>query len=252
MSERTLRKLERRIAPGPVERYFKTLNPIKALGDKANGDFYEYQFTISIIMLFSLIIAIIATLMFNNTHDEKTREKQLIVAVMSISWFVFANFTFLVFEGTRLFNILLFTSLMVMTILVTINLEDNMPAKNMGISIIALSAFPLIVLLYYYLTSEKDEVTQLKTIERERRRKAEFVSIQSQYERKLRAEIKKELEEDVSTETGVKNRVAAAYIDALIDNAKQNIKVNINPKKEDGKKKKGKEDKDKGEKEKDE
>jgi len=247
MSENSFKRLEYNLQVGPIEKYLTALNPVKSLGEKASGDFYEYQFTISIIMFFSLLIGILSTTMFHTTKQQNADEKYLIGAIMAISWFVFANFSFLVFEGTRLFNVLLFATLMIMSCIATVNIENNEPARNIGISIIALSVFPLIILLYYYLTSEKDEVTKLKTLEREKRREAQKAQLVKNYEKRLRAEIKKELQEDVTSVEGVKSRVANAYIDALIDNAKKNVKVNIEPNKTKEKNKKDKEKKDKKE-----
>lgn len=229
------RRLESRLAPGPITKFFNAINPMSSLGKIAGKNFNENSLTISLILIFCLAIGIISTVMFVEM-DNFTNEKYMVAAVMSLSWFVFTNFTFLVFEGTRLFNILLFITLVTLSGIVVSNLDQNSVEARLGISVIALATVPLTILAYYYLASEGDEVVQLKTLEREKKNKQDIKEILAKYKKDVKEEVKKELTEDITSKEGIKGRIANAYIDALVDSAKKN--VGGGGKKDDGKKKK--------------
>jgi hypothetical protein len=244
------RKLESRLAPGPITKFFNAINPMTSLGKVAGKNFHENSLKISIIMLFSLTIAIISTIMFTYMGADRTNtdfrvRQHFVLAVMVISWFVFLNFTFLVLEGTRLFNILLFIAIITIMGSLVSDLDQNSTEAKLGISIIALASVPLTILCYYYLASEGDEVVQLKTLEREKRNKEEIKAFVADYKKKVKEEVKKELTEDITSKEGIKGRIADAYIDALVEGAKKNVKVTLSGGGEKSKKDKEKEKKEK-------
>ena len=243
-----LRKFRSRMEPGPIAKFFNAINPQTSLGKVAGKDFHEKSLTISLILLFTLTVAIISTVMFFKMveHGTSAKDQHMIIAVASVSWFVFLNFTFLVFEATRMFNLLLFVFIIAMTGIALSNLEQNRIDGILGIVIIALATIPLVILMYFYFSSEGDEVVMLKTLERERRLKDENNRILENALKERDEQVKKKLTEDVTSEAGIRSRIAQAYIDQLLEAAKKQ------PKKEGEKEKKDKEKKDKEKKEEEE
>ena len=242
------RKIEAYLIPGPITRFFNAINPMYSLGKVAGKNFHENSLTISIILLFSFTVGVLTTIMFINMGDDVTNsidrpDQHLVMAAMVISWFVFTNFLFLVFEATRLFNILLFTALIILIATAVTNINQQTLAARLGIASIAIATIPLIILSYYYLASEGDEVVELKTLEREKRTKEEVKLLLAKYKKDAKEEIKKELEEDVTSQSGIKRRIADAYIEALIKKAESNVGASNKEKGKEDKKKKEEEEK---------
>jgi len=242
-----VRKYKEIIDPGPVTKFFNAINPMASLGKVAGKNFHENSLTISLILLFTLIVAIITTVMFvymEEDENDNNVNRQLILAAMAVSWFVFLNFIFLLFEMTRLFNILLFTALVTLIATATTNLDQTSPPSKLGISGIVFATIPLIILTYYYFLSEGDEVVQLKTLERERKEAEERKKAFNEAVKEKEEAIKKKLTEDVTSETGIRQKIGQAYIDALIESAKKNVtgkakgESEKKPKDKDGEKKK--------------
>ena len=241
-----LRKFRSRIEPGPITKFFNAINPAVALGKTAGKDFHENSLTISIILIFSLTVAIISTVMFfEMLGNTPTKDQHMIISVAAVSWFVFLNFSFLVFEATRMFNVLLFVFIVTMTGVALGDIDQNSTAGILGISIIAIAIIPLTILLYYYFVSEGDDVVMLKTLEREKRMKEEAKIMLEAALKKREDQVKERLKEDVTSEIGIRSRIASAYIDQLIDAAKK-------PKKKEGEKDKKEKEKDKEKKKKEE
>lgn len=236
------KKLESKLFPSPFTRFINNLNPMSSLGPKAGKDIREKGRTISLILIFTLAIAILSTI--NVFHIRELENKNLYISVMSISWFVFLNFAFLIFEATKLFNILLFTALITLTATAVTNMDQGTSQAKIGISIIALGTFPLLILSYYYLASSGNAVIQIKDAERERKDKEQKQLLLENYKREVKEAVKKELVEDVTSETAIKRRVADAYIEKLISDAKKggSDKDKNKKKKEDKEKEKEKED----------
>lgn len=220
-----VRKYEEIIEPNPITKFLNAINPIASLGKVAGKNFHENSLTISLILIFSLLVAILTTVMYIelDKKDGHVKEKHLIVAAFVISWFVFTNFFFLLFELTRLFNILLFIALITLIATATTDLDQSEIPAELGISSIALATIPLLILTYYYFVSEGDEVVQLKTLEREKREAEERKKAFNDAIKEKEEAIKKKLTEDVTSETGIRQKIGQAYIDALIKKAEKDI-----------------------------
>jgi hypothetical protein len=244
-----IRRIKARMEPGPITKFFNAINPQTSLGKIAGKDFHEQSLTISLILLFTLTVAIISTVMFFKMEEFQVRPRdlQIIVAVAAISWFVFLNFTFLVFEATRMFNVLLFVFIVTLTGIVVSNLPQERVDAILGITVIALATIPLVILMYFYFASEGEEVVMLKTLERERKQKEASDKAIRDTIKITEAKVKEQLKEDVTSETGIRSKIAQAYIDQLIDAAKKPKK---DEKAEKEKKEKEKKEKEKKEKEK--
>ena len=246
MSDNVLKarkKLEDNIVPDKLTRIINDINPEISLGEKAGRDFQERSLTISSILIFSLLIAILSTILV--FYIEEERNKNLIISVMSISWFVFLNFSFLIFEATKLFNILLFIALLTLIATAVSDMDQNSTQAKLGISIMVLIILPLTVLSYFYMGSTSRAIIELKDAAKIKRIEEEREKFIKKYEKIYKEQVKKELLEDITSQEGIKRRVADAYIEKLINDAKKGI-VDKNKPKE----KKPKEDKaDKDEKE---
>lgn len=247
---RAMRRLENELRPGPISRFFMSINPMTSLGEVAGKNFHDNSVTISLIMIFSLSIAIISTVMFLSMNDDNSiavKQKNYMVAVMSISWFVFANFTFLVIEATRLFNILLFVTLVSLLAMTVTDLDQSSTDAKLGLAAIVLGATVITVLSYFFLFTRSGEVTQLKTLEKERIKAEKYKLLIEQIRKDANKQAKEALTEDVTSKEGIKNKIATAYIDALESKIRKEILAPKTKEKDDKDKKKDDKDKKKDE-----
>jgi hypothetical protein len=239
------KRLDNELNPGLVGRFYRSINPKKSLGPTASSNIKDHSTVISTIVLFSLISGILTTIMYTKMEISKSRE--LILCAMALSWFLFLNFIFLIFEATRMFNVLLFISVMTLVATVVPDLKQDSSEAKLGISSLGMVVIPIMILSYYLVSHDNEEVTALKTVEAEKRQEARVNKLVNNKLREREKEMRERLTEDVESEGGIRRKIANAYIDALIKNADKNTAVakKPDPKKAEPKKKEPKDGEDK-------
>jgi len=238
MSEKTLKQIERKYIPSRVDRFWLDVNPAAFLGDNTNISVKEKKVTVITIFIFSLAIGILSTVMFFNL-DTFSEERYILAAVMSISWFVFLNFSFLVAGGVKMFNILLFIALISATAVAVTKLPQDSVNAKLGISIIAVATVPLLILLPYYFYGEPNkELSQMRAYDKNKKAKDEIEKFTERYKKQVKEEVRKEMAEDINTEGGIKNRIASSYIDSLDSRIRKEIMGNNKKDKDKEEKKK--------------
>lgn len=210
------RRIRTKVAPDSISKFFNALNPQTPLGSKASRDFEEHSITISMILVFTLIIGTISIIMYDRiTHDNSgsvsDKEEDMVLAIMVLSIFTFVNFLFLVFDGIRLLNILLFITILALAITVVSNIDKNTVSADLGITIICFTVIPLTVLAYFFMFNDSETVAELKTLERERLRRAKFEELVKNkcaaQVKAAKAEVEKNFYEDTSFRAQIGNKV---------------------------------------------
>jgi len=213
------RRLRARVDPSPITKFFNAINPQTSLGKRATTDFEEHSLTISLILVFTLVIGIISIFMYQETikdgSDVGRKEQHEVLTALVISWFIFTNFFFLIFGATRLLHLLLFIAILALIGDSLANIDKNSKAASLGMAIIGLATIPLSVLLYFYVYSDSDEITKIKTLENERLRKEKFAALIEQ-KCKLREEKAiKALENRYKEEYGIRQRLSESLISSI-------------------------------------
>lgn len=235
------KKLEAILNPGFTARMYQSINPKKSLGPTASSNIKDHSTIIATIFIFSLVVAILSTVMYTRLKTQQEQEilspknlsgpqkellisTELIVGALAISWFVFLNFTFLLFEATRAFNVLLFVALVALITLATSKINQNSVTAKIGIADLAMATLPFIILLYYYLNSDTEEITTLKTLASEQRERDRIIVAANEKCNERIKLMKERLTQDVESEGGIRRRIADSYINALVNNAEANVK----------------------------
>jgi len=210
------RRIRTKVAPDSISKFFNALNPQTPLGSKASRDFEEHSLTISMVLVFTLIIGTISIIMYDritndNSGSVSDKEEDMVLAIMVLSIFTFANFLFLVFDGIRLLNILLFITILSLAIAVVSNIDKNTVSADLGIAIICFTIIPLIVLAYFFMFNDTESITELKTLERERVRRAKFEELVKNkcavQVKAAKAEVEKNFYEDKGFRAQIGNKV---------------------------------------------
>lgn len=252
------RKLEAILNPGFTARMYQSINPKKSLGPTASSNIKDHSIIIATVFIFSLVVAILSTVMYTRLKNQQEQEifspknlsepqkelllsTELIISALAISWFVFLNFSFLLFEATRFFNVLLFVALVALITLATSKINQNSVNAKIGIADLAMATLPLIILLYYYLNGDTEEITTLKTLASEQRERDRIITAANEKCNARIKDMKERLTQDVESEGGIRRRIANAYIDALVTGAEANLKNKAKPKEGDKGKDKAKE-----------
>ncbi len=178
-----------------------TARPDIALGKAAGRELEDVQYRIYFIILSSLIVAILTTVSYTTIKGEHKLGEYL-VAAFSISWFIVISFLFLLFDATRLLHIIFFGVVLGLISNVYNQLDKEEPAENKQTQniITATAVFAggtSMVLLYYYLTSRKDdELMELKTKEKIRRRNEDISNLVAEAKKEAKKEAKEEVENE--------------------------------------------------------
>ena len=128
------------------------VKPKKVFGSYAEEDFEENRVKIYTILLIILTIAIVSTIAYTDSKnkDFSSENKEMIVVVVSISWFIFSSFVFLLFDATRLFHVLLFITIIVVGSIV---IEDTKNKNNSEVSSLLITSVVLSGVVFLFLGS---------------------------------------------------------------------------------------------------
>lgn len=212
------RRIRANVTPSALTKFFSAINPQKSLGGKAST-FFEVQSTdISVILIFTLIAGIISIFMYRKLLDDQTAnktEEHLVLAALVILWFAFINFFFLVFDATKLLNILLFMTIIILIGYALSKIGTDNEAGKLGISLLVFAIIPFSILLYYFTTSDSDELRKIKTLENERLRKEKFAALIEQKCKVREEKAVKALESKYREEYGIRQRISESVLESF-------------------------------------
>lgn len=211
------------LKPGFLYRTYRKINPKISLGETAPSDPGRTYIKLSVIIIFSFVLTILSiVLLLMIRHDNDHEKEKKAIPILALGGFVFLNFLFLVFNATRLFNILLF---LVLTALAA-DLATDYPSDDMGktqpilaISIIVLATVPLCILLAYFFSSGKDEsLVRLRKKEDEEYRIKEWEKTLKAKLTQTEEQVKKDLKTKFEEESSLRKDISES---ALIGFRKQ-------------------------------
>lgn len=221
---------------GPGSRkYLRYFRPDVALGLSAGSDIEDVQFRIGMIIVASLIVAILSTVAYTQLKDE-TKLSHYLVAAFSISWFLFASFIFLLFNQTRLLHIIFFGIVIALCSVVYTNIDREEPivnktSYNLALATMVFGAVCFVVLLYYWLTSRKEEeIIELKTTEKLKKREEEVNKrIREEVKNKL-SEIEADFKKKYETQTDISKAYQNAFNEIVSGRTEKKKNVRNSPK----------------------
>lgn len=196
------------------------------VGD-AGEDFDEVRWKIAIVIISSLAIAIMSTISYNvykdTTINPETNQtvKEIFVGILSISWFLFITFIFLLFGQGRLMYILFFMTIVALGLTSNSVIENqifrgdnrNKKLHDMLISIVVISILASFILLYYWATTKREtEILELKTKEKVRKQNELFAKEIAEQSKLVKEATKNEYEEKIKT----RDEIGTRAIDLLL------------------------------------
>lgn len=168
-------KLVKKLSNRFQKKYFF---PELAFGQEYNVDNEYAKYKIAFFLLTILIIAILSTIGYTQIREKKDykTENDILITIMSVTWFVLFTMTFLLFDKTREFNILLFVLIVTLSGYLTSRFNsdlytknDKEDIKNTNDIIIVINVFGgllLVYLLYYY--ARKDPTDEILSLRKEK------------------------------------------------------------------------------------
>lgn len=237
------RKLQKELSPGFLYRLYKNIDPTNPLGPKATQEIDNSYIKISLLFVSFFILSVMSTVLYTLVKDD-SYESPLAVALLSLSWFIFVSFCFLIFESTRLLNILILISILGLCANILDRREIN--KKNdasyvISIIILAITSITLSILIIYFASSSgNEELIQLKTRAREEERRRKLAEMIKGKLKETEDSVREKLKAEMQSEEGVRRVIANAALEGLVDNAKKGFKApqpkKKSKKKEDNKK----------------
>lgn len=227
MEERELfeERLKQHFRPSFYKKVISWMKPDIALGTSVGPDAQNIINRILLIIFGSLVLGIISTLAWYYVEGGKKNE-QILIAVFSISWFMFVSFLFLLFEKTRTLHIVSFFTLLCLCSAVQDDYIKNDKTETKGGKLLTastcLAGIVGLLLLFSYVTSRKEEeLYELKT----QMKKERDIGMQKDMMRehikqeilKERQQLKEELEGKDAT---VRREIANAFIEDVMNKAK--------------------------------
>lgn len=131
--------------------YQKTFNPYpeKALGKSFNV-YSEYSNVKLWLIIISLVVlGVLASIGFTLLDDPKTSDHYLYLAIMVICWVSLVSFIFTLYDNIRAFNILLYSTIVVLSVILYTQIDQN-DHNGISIAIIAIASLITLILLFYY------------------------------------------------------------------------------------------------------
>lgn len=211
--------------PSLSKRIFAAMKPDIALGRAVGADAGQIKMRLTVIILGSLLTAILSTLGWKYSEGGDNNEKMLI-AVFSISWFIFISFIFLLFEATRLLHILFFLSILTLCSLVSDSYTSQHISGSGTNLVIATSISAGIVLLIlapsYIVGKKEEELYSLKNRQLEKEKEEKFMSLIKQQIKENLEKERKELENELKdSDISIRKEIAQAFITDMVERAKQ-------------------------------
>jgi hypothetical protein len=216
------RRVQNHFYPTWSKKVISWMKPDLALGMATGADAGPVFNKIMLILFGSLLMGIISTLAWHYAEGGQVNE-QILVAVFSISWFIFVSFLFLLFGRTRLLHILSFLTLILLCGYVqddyTKTKKMNTPGGNLLLVTTIIAALVGFLLLLSFATSRKDEeLYELKTQIKENEEKKKIIKL---LENQVKIEMVREKQEmDLEfegKEFGIRKKISDAFItDVLV------------------------------------
>lgn len=215
------KRIEQHFKPSWYKRVISWMKPDLALGVSIGPDASQSINRIMIILFGSLLMGIISTLAWYYVEGDKVNE-QILVAVFSISWFIFVSFLFLLFERTRLLHILSFLTLLLLCGYVQDDYAKKKKSETTGgkllLATTLIAAIVGFLLLMSFATSRKEEeLYQMKSeIQSLKQQKATMKVMQDHVKEQIIKE-RMELEEELKgKDVTVRKKIADAFIEDVM------------------------------------
>lgn len=200
----------------------------KEILGSSGEDFEEVRWKLGIIIISSLVIGIISTVGYQNYEDstidtsENQTIREIMVAILSISWFLFITFVFLLFSQGRLMYILFFITVTALALISNSIIENQMikgDSRNRKIheiliSMAILAIVTACILSYYWVISKgESEILELKSQEKLRKQNELFAKEIAEQKKLVKEATKAEYEEKLKS----KDEIGAKAIDLLLE-----------------------------------
>jgi hypothetical protein len=209
--------LQTKLYPSFTRRLLNKMKPDIAFGPSAGVDVDGNIRKLTLITFGSMIMGILSTLAWYYREGEGYVDR-ILIAVFSISWFVFVSFIFLIFEKTRLLHILIFMSVLILCAAVqdeyASNHKDTTVGYRLNIAVMVIAFLCTLVLTMYFFASGRDEeIMSLKSAEVKRKEMENIKKFISEQSRELAAEDERKLNEKYGeSSTGINRRLAEALV----------------------------------------
>ena len=193
----------------------------------AGEDFEQVRWKLAIVIISSLVIAIMSTVSYQiykdttiNPENNQTI-KEIFVGILSISWFLFITFVFLLFGQGRLMYILFFITVTCLAIVSNAIVENqifkgddrNKKLHDILIATIIISILAGLILMYYWATTKREtEILELRTQEKVRKQNELFAKEIDAQKKLVKEETKAEYEEKIKT----RDEIGTRAIDLLL------------------------------------
>lgn len=213
-------RLKRHFHPSFSKKVISWMKPDLALGISAGADATPVMNRILIILFGSLITGILSTLAWHYVEGSKVNE-QILVAVFSISWFLFVSFLFLLFGRTRLLHILSFFTLLCLCGYVQDNYTEEKKSNTTGgkllLATTCTSAVVGMLLLFSFATSRKDEeLYELRNEIKKNREMSEHKKLMQDYIKEQLLKERLEMEEELKgKDITVRKKIADAFLEDI-------------------------------------
>ena len=189
MSAREYRKKIYEDTSNFEDRLANIIHPQSVFGGYVEEEFESNYYKIFFTILFTLIVGILSTITYSDIKDNNDITSNIVVAIASISWFVFISFIFLLFSATRFLHICMFISLIILSSFALNNLENH--NKDMMIAILVFSSLGFLILSYYYTLSKTR--TDVQTLRKEAKFRKDEEKIQERIIKAQEEAIKEEM-----------------------------------------------------------
>ena len=202
------------------------MKPDIALGAAVGPDAAPLLNRLMLIIFGSLTMGILSTLAWHYAEGGRINE-QILVAVFSISWFIFVSFLFLLFGRTRLLHIVSFFVLLILCAYVQDSYTGDKLTGTTGSQILTattiLAALIGFLLLVSYASSRKEEeLYELKTKIQSGKEQHELMRLMETHVNEKIKDERKELEEEMQgQDITVRKKIAEAFIEDIMVRSKQ-------------------------------
>ena len=169
----------------PLQPRKRLLRPEVGLGSSVDVYDEYINYKIAAIIIGVLTVAILSTIAYEEYEklDDANKHTRILISYISgISWTVLVIFMFLIFNASRLLNIVIFIFILILSTIAFNRTYsqggDTKSVQGLLIAIISLASLIILVLAYYAMTSLKEqEILEIRTQERIRKQNEEIKNL---------------------------------------------------------------------------
>lgn len=217
-------KVKHYFEPHWTKRIIKHMKPDVALGVSVGPDASRLINRIMIILIGSMLMGILSTLAWHYAEGGQQNE-QILVAIFSISWFIFVSFLFLLFERTRLLHILSFLTLILLCGVVQDNYNkektsDTTGGKLLMVTFIIAAMVGFLLMLSFATSRKEEELYELRTeLKRKEDEKKAKKIMEAHIDDQLEKERAKLYDELKGSDLSIRKEISDAFIQDVLKKA---------------------------------